>query len=272
MKLARFVSPLSIRSVASYFVVVLRLCGVVFLPPLAVALLGLELREAALFAGIAVASLALGQLVRVREIPEIERREALVVIGLAYLLFAMLGAIPFLGVASFDDALFESMSGFTTTGLTVLVDRPLPASLIFFRSYSQWIGGAGIVILSLVFLLPPGQAAFQLYAAGFREDRQVGSVVRTARVVAVIYSGLTALGFLAYLLAGMSAFDSLIHVLSTISTGGFSPYSDSIQQFGSVPLAMTVTLFMLLGATSFPLFYFAREEGLGRFFKDLQLQ
>jgi Trk-type K+ transport system membrane component len=126
-------------------------------------------------------------------------------------------------VASFLDGLFESMSGFTTTGLSVLNIATLPKCLLFFRAYAQWIGGAGIIVLSLAIFLRPGRAAFQLYASEFSEVNLLGSVVATARVVAMIHCGLTALGFLVYLAVGMTPFAALLHVMSTLSTGRVAP-------------------------------------------------
>jgi trk system potassium uptake protein TrkH len=268
----RFIPSLDTRSVRYYFAALLQLLAVVLAPPLLASVLARDFFYTAIFTGLILLVWSLGFLGRRGPTPALALREALVVTALAYLTFALVGTVPFLPLASFWDGFFESMSGFTTTGLSVLELTTLPSSLLFFRAYSQWIGGAGIIILSLAVLIGPGRAAFRLYASEFGEEHLVGNVVATARVVVTVYGILTLLAFAAFVAAGMSAFDGLLHALATISTGGFSPRAEGIAAYDSELVAGAVTLFMLLGAVSFPLYYFAWRSGWRRFVGDIQVR
>ncbi len=186
---------------------------------------------------------------------DLSSRDAMAFAALVYLLFSLVGALPFLGVSGFLRGWFEALSGITTTGLSLYTPEELPRSLLFFRSLLQWIGGAGILLLSLALFLPPGRTALSLYAAEYGQENIFGNVRLVARRVGEVYLGLTALGFLGFWGAGMSPFGAACHILSTLSTGGFSIYSDSIGHYSSGVTQGIVALFMLFGATSFPLFW-----------------
>ena len=272
MHLVRHVAPLDLRAVGAYLGVALQLLGVLLLLPLGVALIAREFGEAALFAAAAAGGFALGGLAARRRPPVLGLKEGLVVTALAYLAFGLLGAVPFLTRTSFVNAFFESMSGFTTTGLSVLDPEALPRSLVFFRAYAQWLGGAGIVVLSLAVLLRSGPAAFRLYASEYGEENLVGSVIATARVVLGVYLLLTALGFLGLIAAGLGPWDALLHALAALSTGGFSPYAESVGRFPSPSVPLVVLGGMLLGAVSFPLYWRARRDGPAVLAGDAQLR
>lgn len=272
MALTRFILPVEPGVLRHHGGGLLQLLAVALLVPVAVALLMSEAEQAGLFAAMAAASWLLGWVLRRGDAGALGVRDAMVLTALAYLLFAVVGAVAFLPVASPVDSFFEAMSGFTTTGLTVMDVDGLPRSLLFFRGYSQWIGGAGIIVLSLVVLAGPGSAGAQLYAAEFGQQNLLGSVVATGRVVVVIYAGLTLAGFLALWAAGAGAFDALVHALSLASTGGFSPFPDSFAAYDRAPVAMVAGMFMVLGATSLPLFYLAWRHGLRRLVADVQLR
>lgn len=271
MSLWRFVLPVEHAAVRHHLGGVLRLLGLLLGLPLVVALAGAELPQAGVFAATAGGCLLLGALARRGDEHDLPGREALIVTALAYLLFALVGAIVLLPVAAPVDAFFEAMSGFTTTGLSVMEEDALPRSVLFFRSYAQWIGGGGIIVLSLVVLATPGGAASRLYASEFGQENLRGSVVATGRVVLVIYAALTALAYLALLGAGAGVFDALVHALALVSTGGFSAFPDSIGAYGSAAVATVTAVFMLLGAVSFPLYYWAVRGGWRRIAADAQL-
>ncbi len=272
MAMRPFLVPLQLRAVLYHFGAVLQLLAATFAVPLLCALVTREWLQAGLFALLAALCYGAGRLARQGRARELAVREALVVTALTYFVFALIGAVAFLPVASFVDGFFEAMSGFTTTGLSVLDVATLPPSLLLFRAYSQWIGGVGVIVLSLVVLIGPGRGAFRLYASEFGEDNLIGSVVATARVVAVVYLALTALAYVAFVLAGMGWWDGLLHAFATLSTGGFSVYGESIGVYDSAWITGVTTLFMALGAISFPLFYLAWREGWRRLVYDIQVR
>ncbi len=272
MSLLRFVAPLDRRSVRHDLGLALQLLGVLLVVPTVVAALAVELIQTAVFAALAAGAWFLGRLAARREQPTLELREALVVSALAYLVYASVGALAFLTVVGPADAFFESMAGFTSTGLTVTDDLQLPASLLFFRAYSQWIGGGGIIILSIVVLSGAGSAATRLYAVEFGPEDVRGSMLATVRIVATAYVALTTAAILALLAAGAGAFDGLLHALALVSTGGFSPFADSVGAYGSAPIAAVTSVVMLLGAVSFPLYYRLWRRDWGLVWRDAQLR
>jgi trk system potassium uptake protein TrkH len=251
VRAARFIQPLDPAAVWGNLCLILRVVGLIFTVPLAVALATGDWTRALRFAAASGGCLLVGYLGLRRQPKQLRTPEALTVTALSYLLLALLGAALFVPEASFLDGLFESMSGFTTTGLSVLpVDR-LPVSLLFFRAYSQWVGGIGIVLLSLLVLVGPGRSAFQLFSSEYGGQNLAGNVQTTARTIGLLYLGLTAAGYAAYRVVGMGWMDALLHVMATVSTGGFSRYRDSIGHYPGPAPSLVVTLFMLLGAVSF---------------------
>jgi trk system potassium uptake protein TrkH len=270
--LDRYIAPLDIVAVATHLLALLQLLGVLLVVPGLVSLITGEIRYAMTFAGIAAGAYLAGAARAFLRRSTLEIKEAVVVTALAYLLFGIVGSIAFLPVGSFIDGFFETMSGFTTTGLSVMESEKLPASLLFFRAYCQWIGGAGIMILSLAVLLPPGKSAFRLFTSEYGKENLVGSVTATARVVTVIYLLLTVFGFVVFFFAGMTAWDAVLYIMATVSTGGFSPHGESAGHYAQPAVLAALCLFMILGAVSFPLYHAARTEGIRRFFQDLQFR
>lgn len=272
MAFGTFVLPLDLAALRHHAGGLLQLLAVTLVVPLAVALLLWEPAQAGLFTAVGAASWSLGWLLRRRGVRSLGTREAMVLTALAYLLFAGVGAVAFVFVAGPVDAFFEAMSGFTTTGLTVMPVDELPRSLLFFRSYTQWIGGAGIIVLSLVVLTGPGSAGKQLYTVGLGRQDLIGNVVETGRVVVVLYGGLTLAGMLGLWAAGAGLFDAVVHGLSLTSTGGFSPAADSFGAYDQAAVPAVAGVFMALGATSLPLFYLAWRSGTHRVMADSQLR
>lgn len=273
MTLGRFAAPIDWRSVAHHLAGLLQLLGVLLVLPVLVAVLAGEHAYAVLFAGIALAVVAVGWLVRRFRPAGLGLREALVVTVLAYPLLTLVTAGVYLPDHSPVDAVFETLSGFTTTGLTVVEEETLPASVAFFRSFSQWLGGAGIAIVYMAVLAGPGSATSRLYLAEFDEDNVLGNVVRTARGVAAVYLGLTLAGYLALVAAGAGLFDGLLHALSLLSTGGFSPFATSVGAYDSTAVASVTSVFMVAGATSLPLLYvLVAQRRWRRFVGDVQLR
>jgi trk system potassium uptake protein len=191
--------------------------------------------------------------------PRLFRREALAVIGLGWILSSLLGALPYLFIlpgCSFADACFESVSGFTTTGATVFPDyaHSMPPSLLFWRSLSQWIGGLGVVVLFVAIASNMGAGAKILFSnesSGQAADFEDGSTRVGAKRIVYYYLTLSATCFLAYLFCGLSWFDALCHMLTTVSTGGFSTLQEGVPGFANPALEWAMIGFMFLGGFSF---------------------
>lgn len=191
----------------------------------------------------------------------IDARAGLVGVGLGWLAVTTAGAAPFVftGVTpSFVKAIFESVSGFTTTGATVFpAIEDLPPSILLWRSVSHWIGGMGIIVLGvaiLPFLGVGGAQLFRAEAPGISTDRLTPRIAATARLLWGVYAGFTALLMLLYLLLGMSLFESVNHAMSTLATGGFSTRTASMAAF-SPAIQWVTALFMFIAGINFALHY-----------------
>jgi len=190
------------------------------------------------------------------------RREGYFVVGSVWLVFSLIGTLPFMltnSTNSFVDAFFESMSGFTTTGATIFADiEVLPKQIILWRSLMQWIGGMGIVTLTVALLPLLGVGGFQLIKAettGPEKGKVTARITTTAKILWLIYIGLTLLEALLLKLAGMDFVDALSHALSTLGTGGFSSQNSSIGSYNSLAIEIICTVFMFFSGINFSLFY-----------------
>jgi trk system potassium uptake protein len=193
---------------------------------------------------------------------EITRREGILLVVLVWLGAVLLGAFPYYlsGAApGFADALFESVSGFTTTGATILVDIEGTArSLLLWRALTHWIGGMGIIVLGIAVLPLLGTGGMELYRAEFsgaRSERLKPRIAETALALWKIYVTLSIAGYVALRLAGMSRFDSLCHTFSTVATGGFSPRALSIESYQSPLIEYILAVFMLVAGINFTQHY-----------------
>ncbi len=189
-------------------------------------------------------------------------REVFAVVSLGWVSFSLLGCLPFIftgHAGSFTDAFFETMSGFTTTGATILTDvEALPHGLLLWRSFTQWIGGMGIIVLSLAILPYLGVGGMQLFKAevpGPIYDKLTPRVTETAKLLWGVYVIFSALQVVLLMLGGMSLFESLCHTFSTMPTGGFSTYNASIGAFESPFIQYVIIFFMLSAGLSFSLHY-----------------
>lgn len=219
----------------------------------------------------ALVSIGCGQLLYqgYRQAKRVQQRQAMTIVALGWLLIFLVGAIPFLGVASalvssvettetvrnFQDplnALFESFSGFTSTGLTVAIDSSaLPHCLQWWRSFMQWIGGVGLIVLTLT-IFNPGENTAKLYQAEGWE-REIGdSIQDTARYLWLIYVGYTIFSIVLFGLVGMPWWEAVNHGMTAIATGGFAITGNSFRAYDSQPLIqIAALLIMILGAISF---------------------
>ena len=189
-------------------------------------------------------------------------REGFLVVSLAWILLSLFGALPFMFsgvIPSFSDALFEAASGFTTTGATIMTQvEGQPHGIMFWRSFTHWIGGMGVLVLTLALIPQMSGRTSHLVRAespGPTLSKIVPRMGDTAKILYIIYAILTVINFIALLLCGMNAFDAALHALGTAGTGGFSNYGASIGHFGSAWVEWTTTIFMLIFGVNFALYY-----------------
>ena len=174
-------------------------------------------------------------------------------VAFAWLYGFILAAVPFwlYGNVTPVQALFESVSGFTTTGLSVLNVEATPHIFLFYRAFLQYVGGLGFVMMMLLFVQEEDSA--QLYQAEGHPDRLMPNIGKTAKVIGRMYGFFLLVGTLLYTLSGMPFFDSLVHAMCALSTGGFSNRLDSIGAYHSLPVEWITILLMLIGTTNFSL-------------------
>ncbi len=192
----------------------------------------------------------------------LKHKEGFLIVALGWFLAAAFGSLPYLFqgvVATFGDAFFESISGFTTTGATVLVNiENIPRGILFWRSLTQWLGGMGIIILSIAILPLLGVGGMQLYKAELPspvKDKLTPRVKETARTLWIVYVIISTVEFILLLLGGMDVFNALCHTFTTMGTGGFSTSDAGIAGFHSAYIDIVITLFMLIAGINFTLHY-----------------
>jgi trk system potassium uptake protein TrkH len=197
-----------------------------------------------------------------RERGEAYRREGILVVAGGWILASALGALPYLLTETFGhpmDALFESASGFTTTGASVMTDiESSGRGILFWRSFSQWLGGMGIVVLFVALLPELGPGArflYKLEIPGPSAEALQPRIRDTALVLWKIYLALTGIETLLLMVSGLNLYDALTHTFSTLSTGGFSPRNASVAAFDSVAVEVIVIVFMFLAGANFSLYY-----------------
>lgn len=192
-------------------------------------------------------------------------KDSFLVVALAWVLFSAFGMLPFLMCGTVDnvtDAFFETMSGFSTTGATILSNIDYqPHGILFWRSLMQWLGGLGIVVFTLAFIpsVAKGSKKMSLFAAeapGLSVEKLAPTMGATSRLLWIIYITLTILCAIAYHLGPMNRFDAVCHALTTIATGGFSTHQASIGHFQSSYVEYVCVFFMLLSGINFAMYYF----------------
>ena len=209
----------------------------------------------------------------------LSQKDGFVIIVLFWIVLSFAGSVPFyLSGMSTIDSIFESMSGITTTGATVISDiDSLPESLLFYRQLLQWMGGMGLIVLAIAVMPLLGIGGGQIYKTeipgAMGEQKLTPRIKETAQALWSIYFSLTMACALLYYLNGMSGFDAISHAMSTVAIGGFSTHNESIGFFNSLSIELICILFMLLSAFSFTLHYFAiYKRKLLKYFFDPELR
>lgn len=213
-----------------------------------------------------------------KEKKDLRLRDGFVVVVLFWLVLGVAGAVPFYLYEHLDisitDALFESVSGLTTTGATVLVGLDsMPHSILFYRQELQWLGGMGIIVLAVAVMPMLGIGGMQLYKAEspgpVKDTKLTPRIAETAKALWYIYLGLTVACAIAYWVAGMSLFDAVAHSFSTVAIGGFSTHDASMGYFDNQAVEVVAIVFMFLGAVNFALhFSVVRSKSLMPYLRD----
>lgn len=206
---------------------------------------------------------------------EVGRKEGYIIVTSVWVLFSFIGSLPYIisgAIPCFTDAFFETISGFTTTGSTVITDiESMPHGILFWRSITQWLGGMGIIVLSLAVLPVFGIGGMQLFMAevtGPSPYKLSPRIKQTARTLWIIYLGFTVLETVLLRIGGMNFFDAVCHSFTTMATGGFSTKQASVAYWSSPFIQYVIILFMFLAGTNFSLLYLAFSGGLKTVFKD----
>jgi trk system potassium uptake protein TrkH len=209
-----------------------------------------------------------------RESNELSKRDGYLIVTLGWLSMSLFGTLPYLisgAIPNFTNAFFETISGFSTTGASILNDiESVHKGILFWRSLTQWMGGMGIIVLTVAILPILGIGGMQLFVAeapGISPDKLQPRIKETAKRLWLIYIGLTFAETILLWISGMTFFDAINHGLTTMATGGFSTKNASIAYYTSPLIQYIIILFMLLAGTSFTMIYFGLH---GKFMKVLK--
>lgn len=213
-------------------------------------------------------------LTRNKKSKELKKKDGYLIVTSGWIFMSIFGALPYIisgSIPNFSNAFFETISGYTTTGASILTDiEAIPNGILFWRSLTQWIGGMGIIVLALAILPFLGIGGMQLFVAeapGITPDKLQPRIQETAKRLWFLYVGLTLAEAIALFLAGMGPFDAINHSLTTMATGGFSTKNDSLQ-FVDPVIQYIVIFFMFLAGTSFTLTYFGLKRNFKKVFKN----
>jgi len=209
-------------------------------------------------------------------------RDGFLITALFWLVLSAFGSLPLLLAAapalSLTDAVFEAVSGLTTTGATVIVGLDeLPKSILYYRQQLQWLGGIGIIVIAIAILPMLGVGGMQLYRAEtpgpMKDNKLTPRITGTAKALFIIYLSMTFFCGMAYWLAGMTAFDALAHSFSTVAIGGFSTHDASMGYFDNPAILSIAIVFMLLAGVNFALHYFSfRGRSLKVYWADSEFR
>ncbi|MDF3000928.1 MAG: TrkH family potassium uptake protein [Bacillota bacterium] len=210
---------------------------------------------------------------------QLKVRDGFIIVALCWTLSSVLGAFPFViagYIPNFIDAFFETVSGFTTTGSSILTDiEVLPKGLLFWRSFTHWVGGMGIIVFAIA-LLPTlgisGQKVAKAETTGPTFGKLTSKTAESAKILYLMYVGMTLLQVFLLILGGMSLFDALINTFGSVGTGGFSNYNISIAHYNNVYFEMVIAVFMFLAGTNFSLYYYALRGHWRDFFYDNEIR
>lgn len=251
------------------------LLGIAILIPIIISLIYQEPQYIVPFLSAAIVTMLFGAISRklFKKEGSMSLKVAMVFSTLIWLIVCALSALPyyFSGELSYLNSYFEAMSGFTTTGFSMYSNLDAVSyTLHFWRAFTQWLGGLGIIFLILALLRSTGADVMRLYLAEGRDERLLPSVKHTTRVIVYIYAGFTVLGIILFILAGMPIFDSIFQTFVTLSTGGFGMHNTSILFYNNVWIEIVAMIIMMIGATNFALHFTVIKGNWKEYFKDIE--
>ena len=274
---------MNVRNVLSILGILLLYLGLAMVPALGISIYRGEGDLAAFALSIAITGgTGLGLYFALRRRDErmsLTHKEGFLIVTLAWVLASAFGGLPYLFhgcTPTFADAFFETMSGFTTTGSSVIsgLDH-LPRGILFWRALTHWIGGMGIIVLSIAILPLLGVGGMQLYKAELPspvKDKLTPRIADTARRLWAVYVIISTAQFILLLLGGMEPFDAICHTFATMATGGFSTHDASVGHFGSLYVEIVITAFMIIAGMNFTLHYQLFTGNPRRFYADEELR
>ncbi len=267
---------MNIRAVFTYLAYIMRIESLTMIPAMIIAMA--EKDNDCVFAfGVVIAALLVLSLVTCVLKPErknISTREGVIITALSWVLISLFGALPFCisgWIPNYIDAVFETVSGFTTTGATLLTNvEALPKSLLYWRSFTHWLGGMGVLVFMLAIVSLSKNSGTTIYimqaeSPGPTTDKLVPKLKKNASLLYIIYLVMTVILLVLLLLGGMPLFDSVIHAMGTAGTGGFSSMNISLGAYDSYYLQGIIAVFMVLFGINFNMYYLV----LGRQFKKI---
>ena len=206
---------------------------------------------------------------------EVKKRDGYLIVALGWISMTIFGSLPYVvsgAIPNYTDAFFETISGLTTTGATILEDiEAMPKGILFWRSMTQWIGGMGIIVLTIAILPLLGVGGMELFASeapGPTKDKIHPRIKETAKRLWFIYCSLTLVQCVLLMLAGMNFYDAINHALTTMSTGGFSTKQASVAHFDTPIIQYIIIAFMFIAGTNFTLLYFGVKLQFKKFWKN----
>lgn len=273
---------LNLSSILRIIGIVLMVISAAMLPSFLVSLIYNEIAEAIAFIIIITLAGFTGYIlskVCLYNTKQLRVRDGFLIVTLCWLISTILGAIPFVAtgsIPSITDAFFESASGFSTTGCSILTDiEALPKGVLFWRSFTHWIGGMGILIFAIA-LMPSlgisGQNLAVSEAPGPSLDKITPKMTDTAKILYITYLLFTILETVLLMMGGLNLYDALIHTFGTVGTGGLSNYNDSVAHFDSAYVSIVITVFMVLCGINFNLYFFSFKRTIKVFLEDTEFK
>jgi len=210
---------------------------------------------------------------------DIQAKEGLAIVGFGWILASIFGALPFLfsgTISRWVDAFFETVSGFTTTGASIVNDiESFPKGVLFWRSFTHWVGGMGILVFTVALMPMLGIGGFQIYkteSPGPTPDRLVPRVRDTAKILYTIYTVITVVEIILLVLGGMPVYDSFVHTFGTVGTGGFGIKANSVGYYHSTYIHLVIAIFMTLCGANFSLYYLLTKRKWREVVKNSELR